>query len=337
MKAIGYQTLRALNDPDYLQDIELDTPTIGANDLLVEVKAISVNPVDVKVRSRALPAEGQWGVLGWDAAGIVKEAGANVAEYQPGDRVWYAGDVTRAGANSELHAVDARIAGRMPESLSFSEAAALPLTSLTAWEMLFERLQIPIELNNPDEHILIVGASGGVGSIMIQLLKAMTSIKVIASASRPETQEWVKSLGADYVVNHRNPLDEEIAALGIGEINYVVSLNQTDQHIIPISNLIAPQGRFGLIDDPENLDIALFKRKSVSIHWEFMFTKSMFGTPDIATQRDTLNRVAELIEAKKVVSTLDENFGNINATNIIKAHELLASNKAKGKIVLSGF
>ncbi|MFT2109542.1 zinc-binding alcohol dehydrogenase family protein [Marinomonas sp. 2405UD68-3] len=337
MKAIAYQAARTLKDSDYLLDIEMDKPKVSGFDVLVEVKAVSVNPVDTKIRERVTPAEGQWGVLGWDATGIVAEIGDKVTEYKVGDQVWYAGDVTRSGSNAEFHAVDSRIVGRMPKNLSFSAAAALPLTTLTAWEMLFERLGIDETADHSKEHILIVGASGGVGSIMIQLLKARTNINVIASASREETQAWVKQLGADYVVNHRNPLDEEVAALNLNNVKYVVSLNQTDSHLEAIANLIAPQGKFGLIDDPENVNIAVFKRKSVSIHWEFMFTKAMFTTENIASQRDILNTVATLVENGKVISTLDEDFGAINAENLMKAHALVASNKAKGKIVVSGF
>ncbi|MCZ2722742.1 zinc-binding alcohol dehydrogenase family protein [Marinomonas sp. 15G1-11] len=337
MKVVAYQSASTLTEPNYLLDTEMDKPQVSGYDILVAVEAVSINPVDTKVRARAIPAAGQWGVLGWDAAGTVAAIGDQVTAYKVGDKVWYAGDVTRSGSNAEFHAVDSRIVGKMPENLSYAEAAALPLTSLTAWEMVFERLNINEKTDHSQDYILIIGASGGVGSIMIQLLKARTNINVIASASRPETQAWVKELGADYVVNHQHPLDEEVAALGIKNINYVVSLNQTDRHLAAIANLIEPQGKFGLIDDPEQLDIAVFKRKSVSIHWEFMFTKSMFLTADIETQQGILNSVSKLIETGKVMSTLNENYGRINAENMTKAHALVASNKAKGKVVLAGF
>lgn len=337
MKAIGYQTSLPIEQPESLQDITLTDPVASGRDLLVEVQAISVNPVDTKVRMRAEPAPGEWKTLGWDCAGIVRAVGANVSLFKPGDRVWYAGDIRRPGTNSELHLVDERIVGHMPASLDFAQAAALPLTSITAWEMLFDRLQLkPGKQPTPDT-LLIIGASGGVGSIMVQLARRLTGVTVIGTASRPETQAWVRELGAHHVIDHSQPLSQALERIGINEVSHVVSLNQTDQHFTEIVAAIAPQGKFGLIDDPEALNVNLLKSKSVSLHWELMFTRSMFGTEDMIGQHRLLNEMAALVDSGLIRTTLGENYGRINAANLKKAHAQLESGKARGKIVLEGF
>lgn len=337
MKAIAYYQSLPIEDAAALQDIELPAPEPGPRDLLVEVRAISVNPVDTKVRRNVQPEAGEAKVLGWDVAGVVKAVGRDVTLFQPGDKVWYAGSIARAGANSELHAVDERIVGHMPESLGFAEAAALPLTAITAWELLFERLQIAEGKEDQGQSLLIIGAAGGVGSILTQLAKQLTGLRVIGSASRPETQQWVRELGADDIVDHRQPLAEALRAQGIEQVTHVASLTQTDEHLDQLVEALAPQGKLALIDDPKQLDVVKLKRKSLSLHWEFMYTRSLFETPDMLEQHKLLNRVAELIDAGTLKTTVGEHFGQINAANLRRAHALLESGAAKGKIVLEGF
>lgn len=337
MKAVAYYHSLPISDPLSLQDIELDPPVAGPRDLLVEVKAISVNPVDTKVRANAQPEGGAAKVLGWDVAGVVKSVGSEVTLFQPGDKVFYAGSIARAGGNSELHVVDERIVGHMPKSLSFAHAAALPLTTITAWELLFERLQIAEGSADKGQSLMIVGAAGGVGSILTQLARQLTGLKVIGTASRPETEAWVRELGAHQVLDHSKPLNEELARAGLPQVTHVASLTQTDQHLEQLVEALAPQGRLALIDDPKSLDVGKLKRKSISLHWEFMYTRSLFETPDMIEQHHLLNRVAQLIDAGTLKTTFGEHFGTINAANLRRAHELLESGKAKGKIVLEGF
>ncbi|MCR4509240.1 zinc-binding alcohol dehydrogenase family protein [Pseudomonas sp. 32.2.56] len=338
MKAVAYYHSLPADHADALLDVELPTPTPGPRDLLVEVKAISVNPVDTKIRRNVAPSDGAAKVLGWDASGIVKAVGSEVSLFQPGDRVYYAGAINRAGANSELHVVDERIVGHMPNSLPFAEAAALPLTAITAWELLFERLQITQGNADQGQSLLIVGAAGGVGSVLVQLARQLTGLTVIGTASRPETQAWVRELGAHHVIDHRQPLSEELKRIGIDQVTHVASLTQTDQHFAQLVEALAPQGRLALIDDPEQpLDIMQLKRKSLSLHWELMFTRSLFETADMIEQHRLLDRVAELVDAGTLRTTLGEHFGSINAANLRRAHALLESGTAKGKIVLEGF
>lgn len=335
MRAIGYRTPGPITADASLVDIELDRPEPGGRDLLVAVRAVSVNPVDTKVRSRVAPEEGGWKVLGWDAAGTVVAAGPDAAA-RPGDAVFYAGALDRPGANAEFHLVDERIVGRKPASLDFAEAAALPLTAITAWEALFDRLDVSRPVPDAAPVLLIVGGAGGVGSIAVQLARRLTGLTVVATASRPETADWVRALGAHHVVDHSRPLAAEVAALGLGAPAFVFSTTGTDRHLAEIAELIAPQGRFALIDDPATLDIAAFKRKSVSVHWEFMFTRSMFDT-DMAAQGALLNEVSRLVDAGVLRTTLAERYGSIDAANLKRAHRLIESGTARGKIVLEGF
>ncbi len=335
MRAIGYRTPGPIAADASLVDIELDRPEPGRRDLLVAVRAVSVNPVDTKVRSRVAPEEGGWKVLGWDAAGTVVAAGPDAAA-RPGDAVFYAGALDRPGANAEFHLVDERIVGRKPASLDFAEAAALPLTAITAWEALFDRLDVSRPVPDAAPVLLIVGGAGGVGSIAVQLARRLTGLTVVATASRPETADWVRALGAHHVVDHSRPLAAEVAALGLGAPAFVFSTTGTDRHLAEIAELIAPQGRFALIDDPATLDIVAFKRKSVSVHWEFMFTRSMFDT-DMAAQGALLNEVSRLVDAGVLRTTLAERYGSIDAANLKRAHRLIESGTARGKIVLEGF
>ncbi|TBU84432.1 zinc-binding alcohol dehydrogenase family protein [Phytopseudomonas dryadis] len=338
MKAIAYHQSLPIDNPQALQDVQLEAPTPGPRDLLVEVRAISVNPVDTKIRRNVAPEAGQAKVLGWDAAGVVKAVGSEVTLFQPGDQVFYAGALDRAGANSELHVVDERIVGRKPSSLPFAEAAALPLTAITAWELLFERLQVADGSANQGQSLLIVGAAGGVGSMLVQLARKLTGLTVIGTASRPETQAWVRELGAHHVIDHSQPLVGELERIGIPQVTHVASLTQTDQHYDQLIEALAPQGRLGLIDDPlQPLDVMKLKRKSLSLHWELMFTRSLFATADMIEQHRLLNRVADLVDAGTLKTTLGEHYGTINASNLRRAHALLESGTAKGKIVLEGF
>ncbi|MEN3113488.1 zinc-binding alcohol dehydrogenase family protein [Uliginosibacterium paludis] len=336
MKAVAYRKSLPVSDEASLLDIELPTPTPGPRDLLVEVSAIAVNPVDTKIRRNVAPPEGEAKVIGWDAVGIVRAVGSEVNLFKAGDRVWYAGSLTRPGANSELHLVDERIVGHAPQSLPDAQAAALPLTTLTAWELLFDRLGVAPG-KTPGGAILIVGAAGGVGSILVQLAARLTGLTVIGTASRPETVQWVRTLGAHHVIDHTLPLSQELARIGVPQVKYVAALNQTDRHYDEIIASLAPQGKLALIDDPAGLDVLKLKRKSISLHWEFMYTRSMFETPDMIAQHRILGEVAALVDAGVIRTTLGEHFGRINAANLRRAHALLESNSARGKIVLEGW
>lgn len=338
MRAVGHQKPSPIIDAASLVDIELPAPVAQGRDILVEVRAVSVNPVDYKVRRSTAPPPGSdWKVLGWDAAGIVRGVGGDVTLFAPGEEVFYAGSILRPGANAELHLVDERIVGRKPRSLDWAEAAALPLTAITAWEALFDRLDVKKPVPGAAPAILIVGGAGGVGSIAIQIARQLTDLTVIATASRPETRQWAGQLGAHHVVDHSKPLAGEVAALGLGAPAFVFSTTQTAQHVKDIAELIAPQGRFALIDDPATFDIMLFKRKSASIHHELMFTRPIFGTPDLAAQGGLLNEVSRLVDNGRLKTTLTQRLSPINAANLKQAHALIESGAARGKIVLEGF
>ena len=337
MKAVGYRNSHSIDHPEALIDFESAAPIASGHDLLVEVKAISVNPVDTKIRRGVEPDAGEIKVLGWDAAGIVRSVGENVRLFKPGDRVMYAGSLLRPGTNSELHLVDERIVGHAPVRLDFEAAAALPLTAITAWELLFDRLQIPQEKSSKAGTLLIVGAAGGVGSIMLQLVRQLTNWTVIGTASRVETRQWALDLGAHFVIDHSKPLSEELQKIGIPQVDCVASLTHTETHLSELVAALRPQGKLALIDDPDALDVKLLKRKSISLHWEFMYTRSMFETVDMIEQHHLLNRVAQLIDAGVVRSTMTERFGSINAANLRRAHAFIESGQARGKVVLSGF
>ncbi|WP_017993466.1 zinc-binding alcohol dehydrogenase family protein [Rhizobium leguminosarum] len=337
MRAVAYKTPQPISAETSLIDVELPMPEAGGHDLLVEIKAVSVNPVDVKVRAHSAPPADELKVLGWDAAGIVKAVGADVTLFKPGDEVFYSGVISRPGSNAEFHLVDERIVGAKPKSLDFAAAAALPLTSITAYEALFDRLKVQDAVSGAGRSILIIGGAGGVGSIAIQIARVLTDLTVIATASRPETQDWVKELGAHHVVDHSRPIAPQVAALGIGAPGFIFSTTNTDSHIGDIVEAIAPQGRFALIDDPKTLDIVPFKRKAVSVHWELMFTRPLYGTPDMIEQHKLLNKISELIDGGKIRTTLSEIVGPINAANLKTAHAMVESGRMKGKAVLAGF
>jgi NADPH2:quinone reductase len=337
MKAVGYYKSLPIADTQSLIDVELPAPTPAGRDLRVSVKAISVNPVDTKMRMRSAPAEGGTAVLGWDVAGVVDAVGPNVTMFKPGDEVWYAGAIDRPGANAQLHLVDERIVGRKPKSLSFTQAAALPLTTITAWELLFDRLAVRPGKSPDNRTLLIIGGAGGVGSILSQLARRLTGLTIVATASRPETTRWCLDLGAHAVIDHSKPLREQIDKLNVPPVSLVAGLTNTDKHFEAIADLIAPQGHFGLIDDPATLAVSLLKRKSVALHWEFMYTRSLFQTDDMIAQHKLLNDVAALIDDGVIKSTLGEDYGAINAANLRRAHAMLESGRAKGKIVLAGW
>lgn len=332
MKAIGYFQSLSIDNEDALVDIDLPTPRASGFDILVAVKAVAVNPVDTKIRRNVQPEGDMPKVLGWDASGVVIEVGPQVTLFKPGDEVWYAGDLTRPGTNSEFHLVDERIVAKKPKSLSFQESAALPLTSLTSWELLFDRLNCS---RTEKGVLLITGAAGGVGSILVQLARQLTNLTVIGTASRPESVEWILNNGAHHVIDHSKDLKSQLEALNYSEVDFVISLTHSDQHAKALVDVLKPQGKFALIDDPQHLDIKLFKLKSISIHWEMMYTRSMFKTPDMIKQHEILSEMANLVDAGKIKTTVAECMGSINAANLKKAHALLESGQARGKIVLS--
>ena len=337
MKAVGYRKSLPIEDKNALIDFETAKPEPKGRDIRVAVKAISANLVDYKVRKRAAPPEGEYKILGFDAAGIVDAVGPDVSLFKPGDEVFYAGSIQRQGTNSEFHLVDERIVGSKPKTLSFAQAAALPLTSLTAWELLFDRLgAVPGKSLDP-RTLLIVGGAGGVGSILTQLARRLTGLTVVATATRPDSQKWCLELGAHAVVDHAKPLKEQIDKLKVPPVALVASLTATDQHYKGIAELMAPQGKYGLIDDPAEFNVAVFKGKAISIHWESMFTRSSFQTADMIAQHNLLNDVADLIDKGVLRTTLAQTFGTINADNLKRAHALLESGKSRGKIVLEGW
>ena len=337
MRAVGYHACLPIEDEQALVDLRLPKPSPKGRELLVKIRAVSVNPVDAKMRLRSAPSTGETRVLDWDAVGVVVSVGSLSRLFEPGDMVFYAGELGRPGTNAEFHIVDERLVGRKPETLSDAEAAALPLTAITAWEVLFDRLEIRKPVAGAGNAIVIIGGAGGVGSMAIQLATALTNTKVIASASRPETQDWVRRLGADHVIDHNRPMAPQIAKLGLGMPAFVFSTTHTDRHYDDIVEFIAPQGRLVLIDDPEPIDAHKLKRKSISLHWELMFTRSLFETADMAEQGRLLNEVSVLVDNGKISTTLSHHFGTICAANLKRAHALIESGTAIGKIVLEGF
>jgi NADPH:quinone reductase len=337
MRAVAYSAPRPITDEQSLVDIDMPVPEPTGRDLLVEIRAVSVNPVDVKVRGHRPPRNGPQTVLGYDASGIVKAAGPDATLFKPGDEVYYAGAINRQGTNSEFHLVDERIVGRKPKSLDFPAAAALPLTAITAYEALFDRLKVQDPVPGQHRAILIVGGAGGVGSIAIQIVRALTDLTVIATASRPETRAWVKELGAHHVIDHSDAMTPQVKALGVPAPGFAFITNDSGRHGGDVAELIAPQGRVALIDDPASFDIAPFKMKAVSIHWEMMFARPVFQTDDMEAQHRLLNKVADLVDAGAIRSTLTEVLGPINAATLKKAHALIETNKTRGKLVLAGF
>jgi zinc-binding alcohol dehydrogenase family protein len=335
MKAIAFTHSRPISHPESLIEIDLPVPQPRHHDLLVEVKAISVNPVDTKLRRNDEPL-GEPRILGYDAAGIVRGVGPEVSTFGIGEEVFYAGAVNRAGSNAEFHLVDERITGRKPKTLSFAQAAALPLTALTAWEMLFERFKIPRD-QTVQGNLLIVGGAGGVGSMAIQLAAALTDLTVIATASRPETIDWCKSLGAHHVINHHEDMARQFVHLGLEAPDYIFCTTHRDKHWHDITYLLAAEGAIGIIEQGMPLDIRVLMSKCASLHTEYMFARGVLQTKTIATQHRTLEAIAHLIDNGTLRTTATENYGKINAENLKRAHAALEAGQAYGKIVLEGF
>ena len=335
MKAVGLKQYLPIENENSLLDVEMPKPTAKGKDLLVEVKAISVNPVDTKVRAPKDKVESEPLVLGWDAAGVVVEVGDEVTEFKPGDEVYYAGDITRPGSNSDFQSIDERIVGRKPQNLDFARAAAFPLTSITAWEALFERLNIDRQGADAGKSILIVNGAGGVGSIAIQLAK-LAKLKVIATASRDETTAWCQKMGADEVVNHRHDLAEEIEKIGYNTVDYILCLSHTDGHWQAMTKAIKPQGTICcIVDNEQPLAMDTLKSKSAGLVWEFMFTRSMYQTEDMAEQSKLLNELSQLIEDGVIVSTCNDVVQPINAQNLRDVHQRLEKGRTIGKIAIA--
>jgi len=333
MKAIGYQKAGALTTDGPLEDIEVPTPELRPHDVLVQVKGISINPVDSKIRTNISPETGHK-IIGFDACGTITAIGTDVSLYSVGDDVFYSGDMTRPGTNSEFHAVDERIIGKKPATLDYEEAAALPLTAITAWEMLFDSLRVS-EGGEDGKAILVLGGAGGVGSILIQLAKKLTNLTVVATASRADTNAWVTKMGADHVIDHSKPLIPQMEALGITPA-YTASIRGTDKNWEEIIKMSAPRAMISLIDDPQGINLNLAKQKALSICWEFMFTRPMFGMDDMAVQGQLLNRVAEMIDNGTLQSTMTKRLGSLSAKSLAAAHAEQETGTVIGKNVMAG-
>ncbi len=337
MKAIAYRRCLPITDPESLVDVELPDPVPGEHDLLVRVHAVSVNPVDTKVRRGVPPGDAGLRVLGYDAAGVVEAVGARVTRFRPGDAVFYAGSRIRQGTNAALHCVDERIVGRKPASLDFAQAAALPLTAITAWEALFDRLQLRLGSPHDAGTLLITAGAGGVGSIAIQLARRLTGVRVVATASRPETREHALSLGAHLVIDHKRPLSEGLREAGLKWVERIFSVSHTHVHFAEIAKVVAPQGRVCVIDDPDMIDVRLLKARCASLHWEAMFTRSSFETPDMIEQGRLLDEVSALVDAGTLRTTHARTLGRIDAATLRAAHALVETQTMIGKVVLAGF
>ncbi|ORM90287.1 zinc-binding alcohol dehydrogenase family protein [Pantoea cypripedii] len=335
MSAITFRCGSTLTDPDCLIDIDVARPEPGEHDLCVAVRAVSVNPVDTKIRGGLVTAPDSVRSLGWDAAGIVEAVGTAVTLFRPGDAVYYAGSFDRSGSNAQFHLVDERIVGHMPETLSFAEAAALPLTSLTAWQLLFDRLGVPPNNLADGSSLLVLGGAGGVGSMLIQLARRLTGLTVVATASREESRDWCLSLGAHHVIDHHKPLPAQVAALSVPPVTHIGALSQTADHLHGLAELIAPQGRLAIIDDHDSLDAVPFKAKSVSLHWEMVFTRPLYRTSDMIAQHHILNEVARLVDAGVLRSTLSHVLHPIAATPLLEAHRLVENGGITGKVVVA--
>jgi NADPH:quinone reductase len=335
MKAVGLYEYLPIDDPKSLQNVKVKKPKAKGKDILVEVKAVSVNPVDTKIRAPKKGKEEEAKILGWDAAGVVKDTGDDVEMFQPGDEVYYAGAVNRQGSNSEFHLVDERIAAKKPENLDFSDAAAMPLTTITAWEALFHRMDIS---RNPEDNegkkILMVGAAGGVGSIAVQLAKH-AGLTVIGTVSREETAEWAKKNGADYFINHYKDFPDQLQEHGIQEVDYIFCMNSTETHWENMSEVIAPQGKIcSIVESKEELNMNLIKNKSAAFLWEFMFTRPIYQTEDMIEQHRLLKETARLIEEGDIQTTATKKMQGLTAETFREAHQIVEEGKMIGKLVI---
>jgi NADPH2:quinone reductase len=337
MKAVALTRYLPIDDPESLLDVDLPEPKATGHDVLVRVEAVSVNPVDTKVRAPKTQVEAQPKVLGYDAAGIVEAVGDAVTLFRPGDAVYYAGDITRPGTNAQLHLVDERIVGHKPKSLDFAHAAALPLTSLTAWELLFDRFGFHERGTDAGRSLLVLAGAGGLGSIAIQIAR-YAGLKVIATASRPDSADWCRRMGADHVIDHRQPLRPQLEGIGLPNVDAIACFTAAEAYWTQMADLVAVQGRIGLVVGLRSaLDLELLKNKSASVRWEFMFTRAMFGTADMTRQHEILDRVAELVDQGKLQNTTTITLEPINAANLREAHRRLESGTTIGKLVLAGW
>lgn len=337
MKIISFRQSLPISDPESFLELNAEKPLPEARDLLVEIRAVGINPVDAKIRAGGGPGSpsGELKILGWDAAGIVRAIGSEVTLFAPGDEVFYAGSVDRPGCYAEFQCVDERIVGRKPKNIGFAESAAMPLTTITAWEMLFDRLKID---RAQEGSLLILGGAGGVGSIATQLARELTRLRVVATASRPDTRDWCMNMGAHYVIDHRQPLAGQVKEIVSGGVDYVLALTKVEDHFEELIESMAPQSAMALIENPARaLDITKLKSKSIGLHWEFMFTRSRFQTADMGEQGRLLTEVGELMDAGRIRTTLQANFGQITAKNMRQAHAAVESGRTIGKIVLSAF
>jgi NADPH:quinone reductase len=338
MKVISFHQSLPISDPESFLDLNAEKPLPGARDLLVEIRAVGINPVDAKIRAGGGPGSpsGDLKILGWDAAGVVRTIGSEVTLFAPGDEVFYAGSLDRPGCYAEFQCVDERIVGRKPKNIGFAESAAMPLTTITAWEMLFDRLKIE---RAQEGSLLILGGAGGVGSIATQLARELTRLRVVATASRPDTRDWCLKMGAHYVIDHRQPLSSQVKGIvSGGVVDYVLALTKVEDHFEEIVESMAPQSAMALIENPARpLDITKLKPKSIGLHWEFMFTRSRFQTADMGEQGRLLTEVGELIDSGRIRTTLQANFGQITAENMRRAHAAVESGRTIGKIVLARF
>jgi NADPH:quinone reductase len=338
MKVISFHQSLPISDPESFLDLNAEKPLPGARDLLVEIRAVGINPVDAKIRAGGGPGSpsGDLKILGWDAAGVVRTIGSEVTLFAPGDEVFYAGSLDRPGCYAEFQCVDERIVGRKPKNIGFAESAAMPLTTITAWEMLFDRLKIE---RAQEGSLLILGGAGGVGSIATQLARELTRLRVVATASRPDTRDWCLKMGAHYVIDHRQPLSSQVKGIvSGGVVDYVLALTKVEDHFEEIVESMAPQSAMALIENPARpLDITKLKPKSIGLHWEFMFTRSRFQTADMGEQGRLLTEVGELMDSGRIRTTLQANFGQITAENMRRAHAAVESGRTIGKIVLARF
>ena len=337
MKAVAFTQAGPIDRPQALIDLDLPMPQPQALDLRVQVQAIALNPVDTKVRtnrSAASPDNPQ--VIGWDAVGVVDAVGEQVLGFKVGDRVFYMGEIGRAGSNAEYQLVDHRVVGHAPANVANAPLAAMPLTTLTAWELLFERLGVA-EGGGLGQSLLVVGAAGGVGSVLIQLARQLTQLTIIATASRPESRAWVKAMGAHHIISHEEAFWPQLQALGLPQVDYTASLNQTGTHLPAIVAASQVFAKVGFIDDPKGMDVMTMKTKSMSLHHEFVFARTMHKTPDLHLQGQWLTRVGQMMAAGQIISTMTQQLGTINAANVTQAHLLQESGRVRGKLVLEGF
>ena len=335
MKAVGLYKYLPIEESDALLDVEIDKPSPTGRQLLVSVKAIAVNPVDTKMRAPQDKVEETPRILGWDAAGVVEAVGDEVSLFKVGDEVFYAGSFTQPGCNSEFHLVDERIVGNKPKTLDFAQAAALPLTSITAWESMFDRLEIAQDDSDAGKNVLIIGGAGGVGSMATQFAKQLTNLEITVTASRPESKQWCKDLGVDHIINHYLDIPEQVHDKGIDGFDYILCFNDTDEHWISIATVIKPQGKIcSIVETAGDVDLGALKSKSATFSWEFMFTRSMYETDDMIEQHNILNRVAELVDTGKIKTTSNKVLKPINARNLKAAHAEIEGRHVIGKIVL---